>query len=35
VPYERWFAFAWRLQLWLVALGVALLSVAFATGFGG
>lgn len=34
VSYERWFAFAWQLQLWLLACGVAALSIAYAIGFG-
>lgn len=34
VSYERWFAFAWRLQIWLLVFGVAALSIAYGIGFG-
>lgn len=34
VSYERWFAFAWQLQLWLLVFGVAVLSLAYITGLG-
>jgi uncharacterized ion transporter superfamily protein YfcC len=33
VPYERWFRFAWLLQLWLLAFGIVALSVAFWIGY--
>lgn len=33
VPYERWFAFAWRLQVWLLAFGAVTLGLAVAIGF--
>jgi len=33
VPYERWFKFAWPLQLLLIAVGVILLSIAVLTGY--
>jgi uncharacterized ion transporter superfamily protein YfcC len=34
VPYERWFSFAWKLQVWLFLLGGTLLSLAYLFGFG-
>ncbi|MEM9557121.1 MAG: YfcC family protein [Acidobacteriota bacterium] len=34
VRYERWFAFAWPLQLILLAVGVAALTLAVAIGYG-
>lgn len=34
VRYERWFAFAWPLQVWLLLFGVVALSGAVAIGYG-
>lgn len=34
VSYERWFRFAWRLQIWLGAFAVLALTLAYAVGFG-
>lgn len=34
VRYERWFAFAWPLQVWLLAFGVIALSGAVMIGYG-
>jgi uncharacterized ion transporter superfamily protein YfcC len=34
VSYERWFAFAWPLQLWLFGLGAVILTIAVAIGYG-
>lgn len=34
VSYERWFSFAWKLQVWLFLLGGVLLSLAYLFGFG-
>jgi uncharacterized ion transporter superfamily protein YfcC len=33
VPYERWFRFAWLLQLWLLAFGIVALTVAYSIRF--
>jgi uncharacterized ion transporter superfamily protein YfcC len=33
VPYERWFRFAWLLQVWLLVFGIVALSVAFGIGY--
>ena len=34
VSYERWFRFAWPLQIWLGAFAVLALTLAYAVGFG-
>jgi uncharacterized ion transporter superfamily protein YfcC len=33
VPYDRWFRYAWILQVWLIAFGALFLTIAYTIGY--